>query len=195
MSLFLEPKYIPLVQKPECCSVTCLMMLLYRKGYGLFDQEELAMYFNVRISESKSCAFNVKLNTYREQDNSDEVGGLKTIESADVINQFFNDNDIRLVADAIKISEISNLLEFLIGNIEEDKDLWVEYKTRPISGAEGTHDGLIEGLTQDGGVTKVVIINPSRDYEPRRIIEIDIFQEALSSKFGSETGFIVVSAV
>ena len=190
MSLFLKPKYIPLVQKPFCCNVTCLMMILYRRGYGLFDQEKLAKYFDIRISEKSRGAFNVRLNTFTRR-NYDE--GLKTIESEDIINRFFRENDIRLVAKAIKISAISNLVEFLIDNIESDNDLWVEYKTHQISGAEAIHDGLVEGVMQGRGVAKAVVIKPSRDHKPRRRVEIGIIEEALTSKFGRETGFIVIS--
>ena len=193
MQLFLEPRYIPLIQKPSCCNITCLMMILYRRGYGLFDQEKLAKYFDVRINKRSAGAFNVRLKIYSDQDNADEVGGLRTIESEDIINQFFESRKIRLTARGIKISEISNLLEFLMSNIEDGNDLWVEYKTHGISGANTIHDGLVEGVIHRGDMVKAVIINPSRDYEPRRRVKIDILEEALSAKFARETGFIVIS--
>lgn len=45
----LKPAYIPLIQKPQCCAVTCLQMIVYRNGYGLQDQEELAREFGVKV--------------------------------------------------------------------------------------------------------------------------------------------------
>ena len=82
----LKPAYIPLVQKPFCCNVTCLSMILYRRGFGLFDQEKLAKFFDIRIDKASRGAFRTKLKPFTHT-GFDE--GLKTIESAPVVNSFF----------------------------------------------------------------------------------------------------------
>ncbi|MFZ4461457.1 MAG: hypothetical protein ACOYN2_02735 [Patescibacteria group bacterium] len=61
-SCFMNPtKYIPLVQKPECCAVTCLQMILYRRTGKLYDQQALAEFFGVKINKRHVHAFNVSL--------------------------------------------------------------------------------------------------------------------------------------
>jgi hypothetical protein len=50
-------RYIPIIQKPYCCAMACFCMILYRRSGILYDQEELARYFGVRISLDSQSAF------------------------------------------------------------------------------------------------------------------------------------------
>ena len=120
MIVSLNTKYIPLVQKPSCCNVTCLQMILYRRGFGLFDQQELAKHFDIKVGKDESKSFNVKLGTYTST-NCDE--GLKTIESEKLINLFFKEKDIALTAKAVRASHIGDLKSFIVTNIKNDNDL------------------------------------------------------------------------
>lgn len=196
MPSFLKPKYIPLVQKPLCCNVTCLMMILYRRGYGLFDQEELAQYFDVRVGEKTVGAFNLKLNTYTDTGEA----GLQTVESEKIIDRFFKQRSILLTAKAVRVSEITDLQKFLRDHLGQNDDLWVEYKAHRIhessdpSGSEYVHDGLVEGLEECKTSVTATIIDPTGTHKPRFRVDMETLWEALSSKFGKETGFIVVSS-
>ncbi len=192
MDVLLKPRHIPLTQKPCCCNVTCLQMILYRHGYGLFDQQELAKYFKIKVGKKDKKAFNVRLGAYTRV-NYDE--GLKTIESEDIVNRFFRERDMPLVAKAVKASEISNLKKFIRDNLIANNDLWIEYKAHQIHRYDSEkgqyiHDGLVEEITNSNTVT---IIDPAPRHKPRIRISAKVLAESISSKFGRETGFIVIS--
>ncbi|NOR85547.1 hypothetical protein GQ473_05510 [archaeon] len=190
ISLALNSKYIPLVQKPSCCNVTCLQMILYRRGFGLFDQQELAKFFKINVGKDEVKSFNIKLDVYVATNNDE---GLKTIDSEKIINQFFKEKNINLNAKAFIYSKISNLKEFLIENIKNNNDLWLEYKTHKIHGDKLIHDNVIESVKTISGKTKITLVDPYWEYKPRLDISIEDLEESISDKFGRETGFIVIS--
>ena len=84
MNTFLTPKYIPMVQRPRCCSAACLQMILYRRGFGLYDQEKLAKHLNTNVDKDDFNAFNEKLSIC----SSDSNGGINTLDSGKTINRF-----------------------------------------------------------------------------------------------------------
>ena len=190
MNISLNPKYIPLVQKPFCCSVTCLQMILYRRGLGLFDQEELAKFFKINVCKNDLKCFNAKLEVF----NPTNIGiSIKTTDSEKIINQFFKEKNINLNAKAFKYSKISNLKEFLIENLKNNNDLWLEYKTHKIHGNKFIHDNVIESVKTISGKTKITLVDPYWEYKPRLDVSIEDLEESISDKFGRETGFIVIS--
>ncbi len=195
MSVFLKPDYIPLTQKPCCCNVTCLQMILYRHGYGLFDQQELAVYFKIKVGKKDRKTFNVRLGTYTRV-NHDE--GLKTIESEKIINRFFKQRGVSLVAKAVRASDISDINKFLMDNLLSNNDLWIEYKGHRIHRHDSEqgqyiHDGLVEQIIEHKRVNQVTIIDPHPRHKPRIKINTEVLRESISTKFGRETGFIVIS--
>lgn len=189
----LKPKYVPLVQKPECCAVTCFQMLLFRNGLGLFDQENLAKFFGVKVNKKHHNMFNVKLEILSDY-NYDE--GISTLDSVNKVNAFFRKNKINLAAEAKRITEVEDLKMFIKSNIVLNNDLWVEYKGHYIHKSDQMkgkylHDGLIE--TIDTKNNEVVIIDPSPDHKPRIKIRLKSLFDSLSTKFGKETGFVIIS--
>jgi hypothetical protein len=54
-------RYIPIIQKPYCCAMACFCMILYRRTGLLYDQEELARHFGVRISPNAQSAFSEQM--------------------------------------------------------------------------------------------------------------------------------------
>lgn len=191
MRVAFKPKFIPLVQKPSCCNVTCLQMILYRRGFGLFDQQEMAKFFNIKVAKKEQRSFNVKLGTYT-QINKD--GGLKTVESERVINKFFKTNKIPLFAKSVLASEISDLGSFIVDNIKNNNDLWMEYKSHEIHGEKFIHDNVVESLQKKNGRTTVTLVDPAPEYKPRLEVSVTKLRKAISNEFGRETGFIVVSS-
>lgn len=190
MIISLKPKYIHLVQKPCCCNVACLQMIFYRRGFGLFDQQKLAKYFKIKVDKNDFKSFNIKLGVFTSK-NYDE--GLKTIESEKIINRFFKENKISLIAKAVRASEITNLKEFLINNIKNNNDLWLEYKTHKIHGEKMIHDNVVEAVNIISGKVMVTLVDPYWAYKPRLDVHIGRIAEAISDKYGRETGFIVIS--
>ena len=190
MILSLKPKYIPLVQKPSCCNVTCLQMILYRRGFGLFDQQELAKYFKIKISKKETAFFNVKFKTYTSVN---EDGGLRTIDSEKIINKFFKESKISLVAHSVKYSKINDLKEFILENIKNNNDLWLEYKMNKIHKEKSMHDNVVESIKINKKRTFVTVVDPYWEYKPRYEISIKDLSDSISKKYGRETGFIVIS--
>lgn len=191
MIVSLKPKYVPLVQKPCCCCMACLQMILYRRGFGLFDQEELAKYFRVKVGKNDVSAFNAKMDMYTK---ADKYRGIKTVESEARINAFFREKGISLLANAVNSAGINNLEEFLSVNLRKNNDLWMEYLCRPIHNEKGGHDGLIESVSIGSKGTIAVLIDPYWQHKPRIEVEIEKMRAALPDKMeGRNIGFIVVS--
>lgn len=194
-NLFLNPLYIPLIQKPFCCAVTCLQTLLYRNGYGLYDQEDLAIKLGVKISPEDAPAFreNMPIMT---QANFDE--GISTIDSSALVNNFFTESDIALKASRFPFSAIPNLHDFLISHLKSNHDLWIEYHGHNIHSNDRfkgnyIHDGLVEGYNTD---TKIVTItDPMPDHRQRLEIPLDVVSSSISTLYGRETGFLIISSL
>lgn len=166
-------------------------MILYRRGFGLFDQQELAQYFKIKVAKDQLACFNVRLGVYTKT-NYDE--GLKTIESENIINRFFKSRRIPITAKAVRASEIENLTSFLFENIRQNNDLWIEYKSHKIHGEEYIHDNVVESIQKTKTSAKVVLVDPSPRHKPRLIVRVRELEEAMSDKNGRETGFIVISS-
>lgn len=165
-------------------------MILYRRGFGLYDQQELAKYFKIKISKKDFRSFNIKLNVFTSKNYNE---GLKTIESEKTINSFFKKNKIPLTAKAVRASEINDLKEFLVSNIKDNNDLWLEYKTHKIHGEKIIHDNVVESVKVVSGKGYVTLVDPYWEFKPRLVVGINKISEAISNKYGRETGFIVIS--
>lgn len=166
-------------------------MILYRRGFGLFDQEQLAKFFDVRVNAESQKMFNVKLKRYTRA-NLDE--GIKTVESAALVNRFFRVRKIPLIARAVRASEIKDLKAFIADELSQDHDLWVEYKSHQIHKSESIHDNVLERLTADKKGARVVLVDPYPKNKTRATVSISKLKTALSAKFGRETGFLVIAA-
>ncbi len=186
----IKPKYIAQVQKPYLCNVACLNMILYRQAGIIFEQEELAEFFNVKIHPSLVSCFTKKFEI-TDKINDDEW--LKTIEEEKNINNFFKQNYIALQAQSFYLEDILELWtleEFIQKNIVQNNDMWVEYKLEWLfPWNKGIHDWLIESISWN----EIVMINPWYDTPNRYTFDIDVLEEALSDKFARETGIVVIS--
>ena len=194
-SLLLHPTYIPLIQKPKCCAVTCLQMILYRKGFGLYDQEDLAIKFGVKIDKKDAAAFSAAM-PIMAQSNFDE--GIQTVESEGQINKFFIDNAISLKAKSYKLSSIPSLINFMGEHINANHDIWIEYHSNEVHAEDKyqgnyIHDGLIEGLNLSKEIATV--IDPEPEHRERLYIPLKTIEKSISKTYGRETGFIVVEKV
>ena len=185
------PKYIPLIQKPKCCAVACLQMLLYRNGFGLFDQEDLAVEFGVKIGIDDKSAFREDMPLMTDF-NFDE--GISTIESVDRINTFFKKSNISLFATPHSFSSIKSLRDLIVENLAQNNDIWIEYHTHHVHAGDinnkRIHDALIESF--DAKTDSVVIIDPKPGRRQRLTVPLESIQQALSSEFGKELGLLII---
>jgi hypothetical protein len=188
----IDPKYIHLVQKPECCAVACLQMILYRRGFGLYDQEQLAQFFGVKVSEEYKDMFNVDLQIMTSYNNDE---GISSVASSEKINEFFAKNKINLCAKGFFFHEINNLKQFIEENVKKNKDLWIEYKAHEIhkgcrfNDGKYIHDGLIESIKSEN----FIIIDPFCFHKPRITVSIEQLKRGIDNTFGKETGFIIIN--
>ena len=194
-TISLRPPYVPLVQKPQCCAVTCFQMLLYRRRYGLFDQQELAKFFGVKIAKEERHVFSVKLKTLSRY-NYDE--GISTLDSNKKVRLFFRKNKITLQVISKRLHEIQDLKKFIQENITANNDLWVEYKGHEIHKNDADkgrylHDGLIESI--DLKKNEIILIDPAGSHKPRIMVKISTLYNSLSTKHGKETGFLIISKI
>ncbi len=179
--------YIIIPQKPYLCNIACLNMVLYRREKRLFEQEELAQRFNIKIHPQYQQCFSVELE-HTEKSNDDE--GIKTIESTNIFNDFFLKENIALSSKAYKYSDIIDLELFIKKHLSDWNDLLVEYKTEWIfPQSKSIHDGLIESIEW----RNITIINPDPLSKNRFTLHIDLLAEAMSDTFARETGIIVIS--
>lgn len=184
--LEISPKYIAQVQKPYLCNMACLNMIIYRNFWIIYEQEDLAHFFNIKIHPKYLPCFNSIFDT-TEKTNDDE--GLKTIEEEQSINSFFAEKHHPLTATAYTLSNIHDLKIFIEKHITEWNDMWVEYKIEWIwEWFQWIHDWLIESISW----WEVTLINPWAYSPSRYTIHIDILAEALSAKFARETGIVVI---
>ncbi|MFA6280513.1 MAG: hypothetical protein WC612_06960 [Bdellovibrionales bacterium] len=191
-----NPTYIPLIQKPHCCAIACLQMVLYRNGLGLFDQEQLAIRFGVKIATEDAHAFSAAMQVMTRA-GLDE--GISTVESADDFNTFFNEISVPLEAKGYKYSTIPNVGAFLMEHLAANNDVWIEYHAHDIhandnykSKHEGdyVHDGLIEGFAPS--MNTITVIDPYHDHRQRITVSLTEIEKAVSSLFGKETGFVII---
>jgi len=191
----LKPKYIPLFQKPCFCNVTCLQMVLHRRGCGLFDQEKMAKFFGVGVARKDAKCYTEKFRVVR--DALDPLSGLATSQSAARTNAFFKRNNIGLAATGAYVSEINDLAEFLRKNIEQDNDLWFEYSIKGIHGNcdYEYHDGLVESVTVSGKKAYAIVMDPDPAHRSRFKIDIAVLRKAIfqDAKAKRKFGFIVIS--
>jgi len=184
----LDPRYTHLVQKPECCAITCLQMILYRRWFWLFDQQKLAKFFNVKINKKHKDAFNIKLKIMTNYNNDE---GISTLDSANIVQEFFQKNNINLNVQTKKYSEIQNLENFIQKNIQTNNDLRCEYKTHQIHKQNRIHDSLIESI--DLTTNTIILLDPDPKHPPRKEIRIDLLKKSIDPTHGKETGFLIIS--
>jgi hypothetical protein len=184
-------KYFPLIQKPDCCSVACLQMILFRKGHTEYSQDELAKELGIFIDKKNQDAFSVKLKVRLKESDVN-----RTIESADKINAFFRKNKIRLEAKSYRISEIKNPSDFINDELKQDFDVWVEFANKPIFGTDGGHDCLISELKKKDGKYFATLIDPYWSHKQIYEVPLDNLTRAMQKRVDlkpvRERGLIVI---
>jgi hypothetical protein len=167
-------------------------MILFRNERGLFDQERLAITFGVSISEEDAAAFSTEMPIMTNA-NFDE--GIQTVEAEQRINVFLQERAAGLRATSFKHSKVPSLPDFLSTHLRANHDIWVEYHAQEIHSKDDNqgnyiHDGLIESL--DLTNIHVVVVDPMPKHQQRLVIPLDTLERAISTRYGRETGFVVI---
>jgi hypothetical protein len=117
-------KYTTILQKPNCCAIACLMMIIYRHTGKLYEQEELAHRFGVKIGEQYREAFSREFGTYSSL-GYDE--GVNTREILPQIQDFLRKEKIPLTVEIMNIETLEELYRCIRENSNEETDIWCEY--------------------------------------------------------------------
>ncbi len=179
------------MQKPYCCGIACLLMIVYRHTWRLYDQELLARHFGVKIGERYAWAFGSDMPRY---DSLTSNVGIETLGLSEWVNTWFQSKGIKLTATPVRASEIENLCEFIERHLSDGTDLWCEYVSGDIEDFSGTsrlslHDGLIESCDGDA----VIMIDPEPERKNRKSMKISELRKRISGKHAErETGFLVI---
>jgi len=185
--------YITIFQKPYCCAMACLLMIIYRRTERLYEQETLAEYFGVKISEGSKKAFFRELALLTGT-NHDE--GIETLKIGDRLETFFREKALPLKHTIVQYDDIIDWGNSIITHMEQGHDIWCEYirwdisdvtKTSPL----GIHDGLITAYDSETRI--VTLINPEPKEKNRITYPLDEFIERMSGKHGRKTGCIIIS--
>lgn len=119
--------------------------------------------------------------------------GISTIDSIDKINAFLKHESLDCAARACPAACIDDLAVFIEHELIQGNDLWVEYHSNEIHRNDSVyaiHDSLIESFNPDA--LSVVLVDPEYRHAPRITVTIDVLRDAISTKFGKETGIVVV---
>ena len=179
------------MQKPYCCGIACLLMIVYRHTWRLYDQESLAREFGVRIGGSHASAFGEEMPRYNSR--TSDVG-IETLGLSEQVNTWFQNEGIRLTATPVRASDIGDLQEFIQWHLWSGVDIWCEYISGDIGDIMGNtwlslHDGLIESCDGD----TIVMIDPEPECRNKKIMKISDLRERISGKYAErETGFLII---
>ena len=166
MTYEVKPKYFPLIQKPDMCNVACLQMILFRHGYK-FSQDFIAKGIKNNLN-------------------------YRTVEHADLVNEFFRINKLPFETTSFKASQIDNLKEFIVETIKRNSDLWVELYNPIMYKVPGGHDCLVQAINTK--TNKVKLVDPYGPHE--QIYEVVLSKIARAiSKTNRERGFLVVKKI
>lgn len=188
--LSLKPKYVPLIQKPNCCAAACLQMIIFRNGHGLHDQEEIAASLGVRVAETNTGAFRHEMG--RMTSVNDE--GISTVESVPIINDIFRLKRMALVGEAVRYREIGSFGELVASALKDGHDLQVEHHSHEVHPENPVnvhiHDSLVESFDTVSGL--VTLIDPVPRRQQRQEVHIGVLARSIGPDFGKELGAVLI---
>lgn len=185
MKIEIKPKYFPLIQKPMNCWVTCLQMILFRRGYR-FLQDDLAYELGQTVYKE-----NLKFFMRPLKERAPDAPTTNTMEKAPDINKFFKKYKIPLVATAYLASSIKDLKKFIVNNLKAGNDLWVELHNPTMYGTKGGHDNVVQAIDIETDI--ITLIDPESYHKQIQQVTLSKIAEAIK-KHEKERGFIVVSS-
>jgi hypothetical protein len=164
-------------------------MILYRRSGILYDQEELARYFGVRISLDSQSAFSEKMPIFTAQNFNEGVATLSI------------GNELQAILDRLEILSIvvthlfetAELLESqIIATLAQDGDVWCEFVDGPLDKPEelSLHDNLIEAYNSQ--TKEVILIDPEGYKKNRYSMPFNELVTRVSGKYGRKTGIITL---
>jgi hypothetical protein len=164
-------------------------MILYRRTGFLYDQEELARHFGVRISPSMQAAFSEEMPILTAQ-NFDE--GVATLSIASEVQMILDQAQIPSVVKVYEFESAALLESQIIATLALDGDVWCEFVDGPLGRPHELllHDNLIESYNPD--TKNVILIDPSGHKKNRYSMNFKELVTRVSGLYGRKTGIITV---
>ncbi len=184
----ISPAYVPLIQKPSCCAAACLQMILYRRGFGLYDQEDLAEQLGIPVGEKYRSAFRANLPFPASPSH-----WFETINSEGTINRTLEHYYLPLIAKAHRTSQVADTRMFVAWNLSKNNDVWTEFHWNERDSIDAIHDNVIQSIEYDAESCHVTTIDPySRS---KQIVRwpLEMLERSIGTKYGRECGFVIVS--
>jgi hypothetical protein len=166
-------------------------MILYRRTGRLYDQEELARYFGVRVSPDSQSAFSEKMLALTAQ-NFDE--GVSTLRIVSAVQQICDQLSIDVRVRAHEFENPKKLEETIVWALENEGDIWCEFVDGPFDTPQQLllHDNLIESY--DSGAQILTLIDPAGYKKNRYTMSFSEFIIRVSGKYGRKTGVLTVTS-
>lgn len=182
-----KPKYMPLIQKPMCCNVTCTQMILLRHDIMPPLQDEIAKHVGVTISKKDQKCFMRKLKVLKKP------YGIETVtkKTENRYNKFFKKKKLPLRVKAYRTSQIKNHIKFIIENMKKGNDIQVEVSMKKINGKLTCHDLVLSKIVCKR-TCYVTLIDPWWMNKQIHRIKLKTLIESMNKKwFDRELGFLV----
>jgi hypothetical protein len=182
-----KPKYIPLIQKPMCCNVTCTQMILQRHGITPPLQDEIAKHVGVTISKNDQKCFMRKLKVLKKP------YGIETVtkKTENMYNKFFKAKRLPFRVKAFRLSKIKNYKRFIIENLKKGNDIQVEVSMKKINGKPTCHDLILSKISCNKKCY-VILIDPWWMNKQFHRIKLETLIESMNKKwFNRELGFLI----
>jgi len=191
MRLNQEMKYTPFYQLPYCCVPATLQWILYRRGYGIFDQIDIGSKLGLRLPKKAKKVIKNELIIYLKSEPKYGYGTQITKKKYS-INNFFKRNGISLkISDLVQFKNNDELRKFLKDNLKDDSDIIIRYiKKHNFRDQDFGHFSLITKLYRND---MVEIGDPDLPFF--RKISLNNIIDLMSNKYdGVERGLYLVTS-
>lgn len=167
-------------------------MILYRRFGVLYEQEELAEYFWVKIGVREVSSFLREFPLLSSM-NLDEW--VETMKIEGKLREFMIEHEHSCEIETFSIERIDDLDLFIREHLSSGYDIWCEYirgditditKTSPL----GIHDGLITAY--DTETHFITLMNPEPKQKNRITFPIEELRERMSGRHGRPTWCIII---
>lgn len=183
-----DSRYIPFVQQQSCCAVTCIMMVMYKRGIPLTAQELLGYHLGLIVSpENKNLFWNARTGKkpkagYGTQVFSKLYDPNKVFKKLKIPLKFSTHH-----VNCYKTEE--RFLQFMVDSVKKDKDMLVCFDHGTLNDSDN-HSGHICVLDRVYPKQNLVrIIDPSANQPKWRMVKIGKLKKSMELHPANGGGF------
>jgi len=183
-----DSRYVPMTQQKSCCVVTCISMVMYKRGIPLIPQELLGYHLGLVVKpENKSLFWNA-----RSGKKPKSGYGTQVFSKLYNPNNVFKKLKIPLKFSVYHIDDYKtekDFIEFMVGVINQDRNMLVCFDHGTLNGND-KHTGHVCVLDRIYPKKKMVrIIDPSANQPKWRMVKISKLKKAMKLHPANGGGF------